>query len=280
MSFSNFHTHSYFCDGHGDPEEYVNSAIQYNFTCLGFSSHAPLPFPNSWTMKESSVNKYLSTILHLRKKYENKIQIYLGLEIDYITDLISPTDEKFKNMKLNYTIGSVHMLKNETTCKYLAVDGDEDEYIELITSAFHNDVKAFVHSYYEQIRKMVEEKTPSIVGHLDLIKKHNKNSKYFDESEKWYKDEIIATLKVISQHNTILEMNTGGKVRGYTDDFYPSNWILPECKELNIPMILNSDAHNPQYVNAYFDEATAILKAAEYEDQHILLDNIWQTTAL
>ena len=118
------------------------------------------------------------------------------------------------------------------------------------------------------------------IEYIYLIKKHNKNNKYFDESEKWYKDEIIATLKVISQHNTILEMNTGGKVRGYTDDFYPSNWILPECKKLNIPMILNSDAHNPQYVNAYFDEATAILKSYEYDEQHILLDNIWQTAAL
>lgn len=280
MSFSNFHTHSYFCDGHGDPEEYIQKAIQCDFTCLGFSSHAPLPFTNSWTMKNSSVNKYLKTILHLRKKYENRIQIYLGLEIDYITDLISPTDEQFKNMNLDYTIGSVHMIKNDATGKYLAVDGEEDEYLELITSAFHNDIKAFVHNYYHQIQKMVIEKTPSIVGHLDLIKKHNTSNKYFDENEDWYKCEILETLKVIAEHNTILEMNTGGKVRSYTKDFYPSNWILPECKKLNIPLILNSDAHNPQYVNAYFDEATHIMKSSGYKDQHILLNNIWQTVPL
>ena len=280
MSFSNFHTHSCFCDGLGHPKEYVERAMQYNFTSLGFSSHAPLAFPNSWTMNENDINEYLNTILSLKEKYENKIQIYLGLEIDYISHLMGPTDEKFKNLNLDYTIGSVHMLKDETTGEYLAVDGYEDEYIKLITSAFNNNVKAFVHEYYKQIQNMVKENTPSIVGHLDLIKKHNKNNKYFDENEKWYKCEIMETLKVIAEHNTILEMNTGGKVRGYTNDFYPSNWIITECRKLNIPMILNSDAHNPKYVNAYFEEATAILKAAEYKSQYILLNNIWQTVPL
>lgn len=278
MIFSNFHTHSYFCDGIGNPEEYVLKAIQCNFNSLGFSSHAPLPFSNSWTMKEEDVNRYLNTIINLKKKYTDTIQIYLGMEVDYIQNLISPTDEKFK--KLDYTIGSVHMLKNEATGEYLAVDGDEDEYIELITSAFNNDVKAFVHKYYEQMQTMVLENTPSIVGHLDLIKKHNKNNKYFDENEDWYKLEIMKTLNVISKANTILEMNTGGKVRGYTNDFYPSNWIVNECRKLNIPLILSSDAHNPSYVNAYFEEASAILKGAGYTNQHVLLDNIWQTAPL
>lgn len=280
MSFSNFHTHSYFCDGLGDPEEYVKRAIQCNFTCLGFSSHAPLPFANSWTMNDADVNEYLNTIISLRKKYRDKIEIYLGMEIDYIFNLISPTDEKFTKLNLDYTIGSVHMLKNKTTGEYLAIDGDEDEYINLLTSVFDNDIRAFVHEYYNEIRIMVKEKTPSIVGHLDLIKKHNKNNKYFNENDQWYKNEIMETLNIIADNNTILEMNTGGKVRGYTDDFYPSNWILPECIKLNIPLILNSDAHNPQYVNAYFEEATAILKAAEYNYQHILLNNVWQTVPL
>lgn len=278
MSFSNFHTHCYFCDGTGDPEEYVKKAIEFKFSDLGFSSHAPLPFPNSWTMEENNFYEYCNKINSLKLKYKDEINIYLGLEVDYIEDLISPTDEKFAS--LDYTIGSVHMLKDIKTGEFLAVDGDEDEYIKLITSAFDNDVKKFVHAYYTQIRNMVSNKTPSIVGHLDLIKKHNKNNKYFNENESWYKDEILNTLKVISENKTILELNTGGKVRGYTDDFYPSNWILTECRHLDIPIILNSDAHNPQYINAYFSDATILLKNSNYLKQRILHNEVWQDVLL
>ncbi|WP_084117455.1 histidinol-phosphatase HisJ [Clostridium acidisoli] len=278
MSFSNFHTHCYFCDGTDDPEEYVKKAIEFKFSDLGFSSHAPLPFPNSWTMGKNNFYEYCNKINSLKLKYKNEINIYLGLEVDYIENLISPTDEKFAS--LDYTIGSVHMLKDIKTGEFLAVDGDEDEYIKLITSAFDNDVKKFVHAYYTQIRNMVSNKTPSIVGHLDLIKKHNKNNKYFNENEPWYKDEILNTLKVISENKTILELNTGGKVRGYTDDFYPSNWILTECRHLDIPIILNSDAHNPQYINAYFSDATILLKNSNYLKQRILHNEVWQDVLL
>jgi histidinol-phosphatase (PHP family) len=278
MSFSNFHTHCYFCDGTDDPEEYIKKSIEFKFSDLGFSSHAPLPFPNSWTMGKNNFYEYCNKINSLKLKYKNEINIYLGLEVDYIENLISPTDEKFAS--LDYTIGSVHMLKDIKTGEFLAVDGDEDEYIKLITSAFDNDVKKFVHAYYTQIRNMVSNKTPSIVGHLDLIKKHNKNNKYFNENEPWYKDEILNTLKVISENKTILELNTGGKVRGYTDDFYPSNWILTECRHLDIPIILNSDAHNPQYINAYFSDATILLKNSNYLKQRILHNEVWQDVLL
>lgn len=269
MSFSNFHTHCYFCDGAGDPEEYVTEAISNSFTDLGFSSHAPLPFSNSWTMKEENLKEYCSKINSLKIKYRDKLNIYLGLEIDYIHNLTNPTATKFEALNLDYTIGSVHMLKNEKDNCYLAVDGSEDEYIRLIKDGFHGDIKAFVHAYYTAIRNMVERHTPTIVGHLDLIKKHNKNNKYFDELEDWYKAEIIHTLNVISSSNAILELNTGGKVRGYTSDFYPSNWILEHCMTLNIPIILNSDSHNPKFVNAYFDSASTLLKKYGYVSQKI-----------
>ena len=40
MIKSNFHTHTYFCDGKDSPEEMVLSAIERGFTTLGFSIHS------------------------------------------------------------------------------------------------------------------------------------------------------------------------------------------------------------------------------------------------
>ena len=35
-----FHSHTYYCDGKNSPEEMVQSAVDNNFTALGFSGHA------------------------------------------------------------------------------------------------------------------------------------------------------------------------------------------------------------------------------------------------
>ena len=42
----NYHTHTYRC-GHavGNEREYVEKAIELGFSELGFSEHAPMPFP-------------------------------------------------------------------------------------------------------------------------------------------------------------------------------------------------------------------------------------------
>lgn len=41
---ASFHTHSGYCDGEGNLEEIVLSALDLGLRDLGFSSHAPLPF--------------------------------------------------------------------------------------------------------------------------------------------------------------------------------------------------------------------------------------------
>ncbi|MDD3224258.1 MAG: histidinol-phosphatase HisJ [Clostridium sp.] len=279
MILSNFHTHCFFCDGNGNPSEYVKKAIEFNFNSIGFSSHAPLPFSNDWTMKPENLPIYLESIKNLKDLYHNTIEIYTGLEIDYIKNLMCSCSKKFLDLNLDYTIGSIHMLK-DLNGGYLAVDGDLSEYEALLKFTFNNDIKQFVHEYYSQVRNMVIESTPSIVGHLDLIKKHNKAMRFFNENESWYKEEIIETLKTISNSNSILEINTGGKVRGYTEDFYPSNWIIRESRKLNIPIILNSDAHDPMQIKAYFKEASEILKASGYTYQHILKNNKWTEVPL
>ena len=58
----NYHTHCYFCDGKGHPEEYVLEAISRGFSVLGFSSHAPIKEINDWTLTESNLPDYISSI--------------------------------------------------------------------------------------------------------------------------------------------------------------------------------------------------------------------------
>lgn len=70
MRYSNFHTHCCFCDGKGEPEDYVRKAIELNFSSLGFSSHAPLEIPSNWNMKKEKLSEYISCIKALKEKYK------------------------------------------------------------------------------------------------------------------------------------------------------------------------------------------------------------------
>src|SRR5687768_9967132 len=102
--WSNFHTHSSFCDGKGELSEYVQEAKKLKMLSLGFSSHAPVPFPTKWCMKSERLPEYLESVRKL-KVLNHDLDIYAGLEVDFIPGVTSPN--VFKN-KLDYTIGSVH----------------------------------------------------------------------------------------------------------------------------------------------------------------------------
>lgn len=275
MNYSNYHTHCFFCDGKGDPEDYIKKAISLKFHSLGFSSHAPVHLPSSWTMKEENLNNYAQTIKNLKEKYKNQIEIYCGLEIDYFESISGPDSEKFKKLDLDYTIGSVHFMKNKDTGEYLTVDGDEEEYTRIIEVFFKGNVQDFVTEYYGLIRRMLSEHKLQIVGHLDLIRKNNKNERYFNETEHWYKEEIIKTLKAIKSSGAILEVNTGAIARGYLTTPYPSPWILKECYELDIPITLNSDGHSPENLDTFFSESLDLLRYAGYRQLYFIKNKKW-----
>src|SRR5688572_28869408 len=104
--WTNYHTHSNYCDGKENPEKYIEQAIKLKMPALGFSSHAPLPFDCLWSMPSESLDDY-HTFLDNAKK-NPLIEIYKGLEVDYIPGVISPADF---SAQLDYTIGSVHFVE-------------------------------------------------------------------------------------------------------------------------------------------------------------------------
>lgn len=280
MSYYNFHMHCNFCDGECEPEEHVLKALSLGFPSIGFSSHGPLPFEPVWTMKESNVEEYCKTIRCLKEKYKGQIEIYLGMEIDYLPGLNGPGLQKFKDLELDYTIGSVHCMEYKNTGEFLTVDGSMEGFKKLLNDMFHGDIKAMVGDYYKRIRDMVRIHKPNIIGHFDIIKKNNVNSCFFSESDEWYRREVLDTLNFVAGTGTIIEVNTGGIARGYVDDLYPSESILKECLNLDIPIMLNSDSHIPGNIDTYYDEAVEILRAIGFTEQHIMFNETWQTAEL
>lgn len=269
---TSFHTHCYFCDGIKEPKEYIEEAIKKGFEVLGFSSHAPIPFENPWTMKEEKVESYLETIRNLKEEYKDKIEIYTGLEIDYIEN---DTRGIFEKYNLDYTIGSVHLFPKEDNSIYFSVDGNDADFQSTLNEYFGGDIKKFAQKYYQNIVTMLESNKPSILGHFDIIKKNNSDEKYFSENDDWYRKTVLDVLPEIKKSGVILELNTGGILRGYIKDTYPSKWILSECQKLDIPVIVTSDAHAPENIMGCYDMAFSLLKEVGYKEQTVLKGGKW-----
>ena len=81
----NYHTHTVRCHhASGTDEDYVLAAIEAGLTTLGFSEHTPYPSDSDgYRMPFEEVGDYIDSLLALREKYKNKIEILIGLESEY-----------------------------------------------------------------------------------------------------------------------------------------------------------------------------------------------------
>ena len=273
MSWSNYHNHTKYSDGRNTPKECVEKALDLGMISLGFSDHAPLPFQVSWAIQNQDLNSYCKMI----KNLTSEIPIFLGLEIDFIPGLCGPGDSRFRELGLDYTIGSVHFVGKNSAGKYWDMDTSAEIFTKGLEEIYDGSIRLAVETYYHNIREMVRTQPPDIIGHFDYMKIYNANDRYFSESEDWNQKAVMETLNVISKSNCILEVNTGQFARGQLNMPYPSDWILEQSLKLNIPITLSSDSHRSENLTAGFEQAASILNDIGYREIQLLEKEGWKS---
>ena len=277
MSLVNYHTHCAYCDGRGEPEDYARAAVAAGFTALGFSSHAPLPFFSDWVMREGDLEGYLTEIRELAAAYRDRLEIYLGLEIDLVSGESGPSSPKFADLDLDYHIGSIHYVNGDRPDLRLTVDGPEEEFRENLEKNFGGDAERLVRRYYAHVRELADNHRFDILGHMDVVKLNNGENRYFDQDAEWYRGEVQDTLDAVRSNGCIVEVNTGAISRGRMLSVYPEPWIIRRCCEMGIPIQINADAHEPGMIGCYFEEARGIVRECGYREVKILIGGSWRT---
>jgi len=275
MKWTNYHSHTNFSDGSSRPEEYVLSAIEHGLVAYGFSCHAPVEFPCKWTVDKQEINTYIKEIDLLKEKYKNNIQIYKSLEIDYFPGNPLSNPLHYKNLNLDYIIGSVHFVDNLKNGEAWNIDTSKRIFDDGMIEIFNGDGKAAVARFYDLTVEMIHLMKPTIIGHLDKIKMFNVGNKYFSEQEQWYRDMVERVLLEIKKSGCIVEVNTRGIYRSKTKDHYPSDYILSRCVALDIPVTINSDCHRPVEVTQGFEEAAGLLLKIGFKKLRVFIDNTW-----
>ena len=241
-----YHTHTDLCKhAEGGPEEYILKAIALGLDEVGCSDHAPMPgnYDERHRMSlEQYDSVYAPKVSELMERYEDRIVVKRGVEVDFYPGTESWVKEFIERNDFDFVIGSVHFIVNRGSEKALFGQDYRREEVERL----HEE-------YFEAVRASAESGLFDIIGHCDIIKKFGQRSgKRIDEA-------MQSALEAIKEADLCLEINTSG-LRRPERETYPSERILQRAKELRIPMTLGSDAHKPAEVGADFDRAVALVQ--------------------
>ena len=279
MRFACIHTHTNFCDGKDDIETFCSVAHKKGLSSLGFSAHAPVTaktrMRTNWHLPDDRLEEYLDSVRAAKKRWEGKLPVYLGLEVDFIENLIGPADMDYREMGLDYIIASVHYVFPQKG-KPFTVDDSAENVRKGIEEGYGGDPTGMIEAYLAAEEAMIRAGGFDVLGHPDLVKVNNARAGHpgagmlFSEDSDFYREKISSLAKLISAQPTnstqapAAEINTGGLNRGRIAECYPSLALLKIFREHGVPMVINADAHRAEDLDGHYEDAKKTLLAAGY----------------
>ncbi len=260
MIYGDYHMHTTFCDGRSTPEEMVLSAIDKGLTRMGFSMHAE-NFSSGRSIPRTPENfaEYRAEIYRLKEKYADRIEILCGVECDY--------SFRVNKEDFDYMIGSVHYLPTPDGIR--PVDLNRATFMNTAKTYYDNDFYRMAEEYFALVSR-IGEVEPDIIGHLDLLSKHNAGGCFFDEQHPRYLAAAYGAVDALLPLGIPFEINMGVVARGYRDHPYPADPILQYIFKQGGKVILDSDSHSPQHIAHEFDKWEQIVPKENWYDHTLI----------
>ncbi len=243
------HIHSHFSDGRESLDTMARTAAGRGLAGVVFTDHMPLPFENRYALVRRRLDAYRTEIKAVRRRMSGRLQVLMGLEMEVLPSHADWSREIAEG-PWDVLIASVHQVEHEGR-RYL-INGTEAEFAEALETGFGGDIRRLCSAYYRQSSAMVATGWFRILGHLDVVGKHNRNGRFFDESAPWYRELVAELLAAVERTGMVVEINTGGLDHAVRST-YPGARILATIAARGIPVCLSSDAHRPEEVARHFE---------------------------
>jgi histidinol-phosphatase (PHP family) len=273
MTYTCIHTHTTFCDGSDDIETMCRGAYERGFSVLGFSSHAPVGkktgLKTDWHIGEDRFREYLEELRSARVRWEGRLTVYSGLEVDYIRGLMGPADRDLQDLELDYLIGSVHYIIPPRGGDPFPVDDAPEIFRANILTHFKGDGEAVMECYWDAVEDLIRAGGFDLLGHADLIKKNNAGSQYFSPEGPAYRARLEKAASLAAQSGVVVEVNTGGMTRGWIGEPYPGPALLRLLGEKEVPLTITADAHRAEHLGSRYDDARRAMREAGYTRQYL-----------
>jgi len=156
------------------------------------------------------------------------------------------------------------------------VDHAKDEQWAAIEAYFDSDPIAYARAYYETYVERTWLHRPDVLGHFDVVIKHN----FVDEESPAYRRMAAEALAACLEVTPIVEINTGSVIRKWRDRPFPALFLLREIRALGGRIIFSSDSHCADTLSGWFDEGARLAKAVGFDSMMQLRGGIFEEVGL
>ena len=270
---SDCHVHTQYCDAATRMEQMAYRAYQMGYRSLGFSPHSTLPFRNTYAMRPEQELLYRDKITELRRLYQGRMTILMGIEWDY--------DTQYGYPQYDYRIGSVHQMRIGN--RYYAIDSTPQELKECIDRVFGGRTEDYMRYYFSLVEASCMRVGVDVVGHFDLPLKFNGSQyNYFDENSAVYREMAVNFIRRIAKQRPelIFEVNTGAMYRTGRQIPYPAPFLLRELAKIRARITISSDAHSTDSLGFWQDGAVDLCRRCGHRRAYMLTENGFEPFAL
>ena len=222
---ANFHTHTPRCrHAVGTEEEYVRCALEAGMQTLGFSDHAPYPFPagyySTFRMYPDELPDYVAAVETVRRRYGHQIAIPMGVEAEYYPKFFRDMVSMMRDHGIEYMLLGQHMLYDE---------------MEGISTAPATADAALLRQYCNQTIDAIYTGLFTYFAHPDIMN--------FAGDPAIYRQEMGRLCRAAKACDLPLEINLLGLSLGRQ---YPNEAFWRIAAEEGCKVVLGVDAHKPE----------------------------------
>ena len=255
--FVDYHVHTDYSDDSDYPmEDVVKDAIRLAMDEVCFTDHVDygakvdwdsgeeISYCNGLAMVNVDYPAYVEEIRSLRERYGGRLAIKMGLEFGMQKHTIPQFEALYRRYPFDFIILSVHQIEDKGFWS--------QEFQQGRTQKEYNE------RYYEELLYLVRHyQNYSVLGHLDLVLRYDKQGIYPFHYVKHYVEEILAE---VIKNGKGVEINTSSHRYGVADST-PSKKILSMYHEMGGEILtLGSDSHAPAHLGTYMEESKKLLK--------------------
>lgn len=240
---ANYHTHTWRCNhASGKEVQYVDAAVQRGLKILGFADHSPYFFSGDYysrfRMWPRQLDDYISTILALREEYRGKIELHVGLELEYYPSYFPKLLDFLRDRPVEYLLLGQHFIGDEMGEHYSG-NPTADESI--------------LRQYCRQTMDAMNTGLFTYLAHPDLL--------HFTGSSRVYRHYMRQLCAEANSCGIPVEINLLGLSESR---HYPNGLFWEIAGEEGCQAVLGCDAHSPKALTDTATEEKALALAGRY----------------
>ena len=254
---ADYHVHTEYSDDSAYPmEAVIQDAIRLGLNEICITDHVDYGIKVDWDSGQEiryrfgdpfanvDYPRWAADLKRMQDLYGSRITVKMGMEFGVQTHTIPQFETLFARYPFDFIILSIHQVEDQ----------------EFWTQDFQRGrtQREYNERYYEELLRVVKAyKNYSVLGHMDLMKRYDKEGIYPFEKLKPILAEI---LKIVIADGKGIEVNTSWHRYGLPESM-PSAAILQLYKDLGGSIItIGSDSHAPEHLGTYLEEAKGQLK--------------------